>query len=236
MGTYPTHPRSAFLEWCAQHATVFTSNAAAIGLTPAQATAFKNAAVAAIEADANQFAAKQAAKAATTTANLKVGDLRRAAGDTVRLIKAFAESTNNPNVYVVAQIPPPAQPAPLPAPGKPRDMIVGIEPSSGAITLRWTCDNPRGASGTSYIVRRRAGATGDFEFVGVTGSKKFTDSSFQAGPDQVMYTVQAQRADSSGPVSDILVINFGRTGSGPVPFSTVSTNNASGQGSSRLAA
>ncbi len=221
MGTYPTSPRSAFLEWCAQHAGVFTDNATAIGLSAAQALAFKNAATVAVEADANQFAAKEAAKAATAAATMKTSDLRRIAGETVRVIKNFAETSNNPDVYILAQIPAPSAPSPLPPPGKPFDMIVGIEPGSGAITLRWKCDNPRGAAGTSYIVRRRTPDMADFEFVGVTGTKKFTDATFRAGPDAVMYTVQAQRSDSSGLASDILTINFGRSGGGPVPFSTV---------------
>ena len=47
MGAYPTSPRAAFLEWCQAHASVFTANAAAIGLTPAQATAFSAATTAA---------------------------------------------------------------------------------------------------------------------------------------------------------------------------------------------
>lgn len=37
MSTYPTSPRSAFLDWCQVHQPIFTANAAAIGLTPAQA-------------------------------------------------------------------------------------------------------------------------------------------------------------------------------------------------------
>lgn len=35
MGTYPTAPRSAFLEWARTHADVFVSNASQIGLTTA---------------------------------------------------------------------------------------------------------------------------------------------------------------------------------------------------------
>ena len=40
MSTFPESPRAAFLEWCQAHTGVFTTNATAIGLTTAQATAF----------------------------------------------------------------------------------------------------------------------------------------------------------------------------------------------------
>ena len=39
MSTYPTSPRSAFLDWCQVHEPIFTAHAAAIGLTVAQAAA-----------------------------------------------------------------------------------------------------------------------------------------------------------------------------------------------------
>lgn len=225
MPTYPTSPRSDFFEWCQSHVDTFVSHASTIGLTTAQATAFKTAVINAIDADASQVAAKEAAKAATTTANTAVSALRRSAADTVRLIKAFAESTNNPAVYATAQIPPPATPSPLPPPGKPTDMNVAIAPATGAITLKFKCTNPAGAAGTAYIIRRRVGSSGPFEFVGVTGKKSFTDSTFIAGPDTVSYTVQAQRSDSAGPISDILVINFGAQNTVPPGARTSGVNN-----------
>lgn len=40
MEACPTTPRAAFPEWCRAHTSVFSANAAQIGLTPAQATAF----------------------------------------------------------------------------------------------------------------------------------------------------------------------------------------------------
>src|SRR5690242_15914217 len=61
MGTYPTTPRSAFLAWCQAHELVFQNNAAAIGLTPAMAAAFKTVTdTAAADAQAQEVA-RQAA-------------------------------------------------------------------------------------------------------------------------------------------------------------------------------
>ncbi len=209
MGTYPTAPRSAFLEWARTHADVFVSNASQIGLTAAQAQAFKADAAAAEAAANEQAQAAQSAKIATQIANDKVSQLRTRARATVGLIKGFATSTNNMNVYSIAEIPAPVDPSSVPPPAQPTDMKVMLEPTSGALTITWKAANPVGSQGTSYIIKRRTSPTAQFEFIGVTGSKKFVDSTFAAGPDMVQYTVQGQRSDSAGPVSNIVVVNFG---------------------------
>jgi len=216
MAVYPTSPRDAFLNWCRDHIKVFALNPASIGLTPAQAATFSEAYQSAFDAVGAQGEARLAAQAATDTATAGVSSLRKSASDTVKLIKTYASTTNNPAVYALAQIPAPDAPSPVPAPGQPTNITVGVAPTSGAITLKWKCVNPPGASGTSYIVRRRTPGQTAFQFVGVTGKKSFTDGTFAAGPDRVEYTIQAQRSDKAGPVSNILVINFGAA-SMPVP-------------------
>ena len=205
-----------FIQFADMHAPVWTIHAVAIGLTPAQATAFSGFAAAASNAYTAKLNAEQALRAANLTLQTAVGDARRSAGDMVRTIRAFAENASKPEVvYNLAQIPPPATPTPMPPPGQPTDLSVTLVPTSGAMELRWKAVNPTGSTGTSYIVRRREeGGGGDFTFVGVTGEKRYVDSTFFAGPDRVEYTVQGQRADSAGPVSDIFIINFGRVGPG----------------------
>lgn len=171
-----------------------------------------------------QDSAREAAKSATTAASLKFGELRRSVADLVRIIKTFAQTTGNDNVYVLAQVPPPQNPSTVPPPAKPTDLRIALDPSTGAPTITWKAANPRGSSGTSYIIRRRTAATGAFDFIGVTGTKKFIDNTFFAGPDSVQYTVQGQRSDSSGPVSDILIINFGRVSGGGFSVSTIAND------------
>ncbi|MBI2756752.1 MAG: hypothetical protein HYX52_08590 [Chloroflexi bacterium] len=211
MGTYPTSPRAAFLAWCQAHAPVFTANAANIGLTPAQATAFVNGVTAAVNAGLAQEQARQDYRVATEETTGAFTDLRGLAGDTVRTIRAFAENAAKPStVYNLAQIPPPAAPSPAPPPAQPTDLTVELGASSGELTLRWKASNPAGTQGTAYIVRRKLPAEGAFTFVGVTGEKRFVDTTLFAGPDSVQYTVQGQRADSTGPVSEVFTVNFGR--------------------------
>ncbi len=209
MSTYPTTPRSAFLGWCQGHAKVFVDNAAAIGLTPAQATAFKTATDTTAAATQGQQEAKQAGKVATEKAANSYTSLHASAGEAVRLIRAFAESQADPAVvYELAQIPPPTPPSPAPAPAQPQELSATLDPTTGHLTLRWKATNPRG--GTTYLVSRKLPGQADFAFLGVTGLKNFVDSTLPAGPQSVQYIVQGQRADSSGPVSAVLVVNFGK--------------------------
>lgn len=217
MSTYPTSPRADFLQWCQTHQQVFIDNAAAIGLTPEQATGFAVNTNAAVAADLAQEEAQTTAKVATQTVNDAVGVLRGDAGDVVRSIRAFAELQANPNaVYALAQIPAPAAATPAPPPARPTNLTVLLEAASGDLTLRWKAANPVGTSGTAYIIRRRLPGESEFQFLGVTGSKKFVDSSLVAGPDSVQYTVQGQRGDSTGPLSEVFTVTFGQLPGGGV--------------------
>lgn len=210
MAIVPTRTQD-LVNWYTDHAEVWQAAPTSIGLTAAQATQFVNMSLLLADKFANQRAAELAAKNATQELNDTKRDARRLASDLIAVIKGFAVNQPKPNdIYILAELPVPSEPAPLPPPGRPYDMTVGINPTTGAIKLNWKVTNPTGATGTTYIVRRRTGGTGEFAFVGVTGTKEFIDTTFNAGPDSVQYTVQGQRSTQSGPVSDILTINFGR--------------------------
>ena len=209
--TYPTAPRSDFLEWCQVHAPVFTAAVAEIGLSAEEALAFAEATTLAQTRSLAQEAAKETAKVATQQVVSAFDDLGNTVGNVVRTIRAYAEMSNDPNaIYAIAQIPPPAQPSPLPPPAQPTDLTVLLDPTAGTLTLHWKAKNPVGASGTSYIIRRRLPDQTEFAFIGVSGKKAFVDATLVAGPDSVQYTVQGQRGDLAGPVSPIFTVNFGK--------------------------
>ncbi len=197
------------------HANAWSTVFAQIGISSQQAAVFQDAATKARDAYNARKDADDAARAATLSQRDAVRDARRTCQDLIDLIKAFANTSANPTAVLnAAQLPPPAPPTPMPAPGQPTDISVGIDPTLGSIQLAWKCINPEGASGTAYIVRRKTPTQSEWTFVGVTGKKNFTDASFIAGPDRVQYTVQAQRSDAAGPVSNILEVNFGLPGGG----------------------
>ncbi len=211
MATYPTSPRIEFLQWCQEHADTFVDNAAAIGVNPADAEAFSSLTDGTAAAETTQGQAQQAAKVATQQVNQSYDQLRTAAGDIVRSIRAYAELQADPNaVYNTAQIAPPAPPTPAPPPAQPTDLTVALEPQTGELMLMWKATNPTGTQGTSYIIRRKLPGESEFSFVGVSGKKKFVDSTLYAGPDTVQYTVQGQRSDLAGPVSQVFLVSFGR--------------------------
>jgi hypothetical protein len=92
-----------------------------------------------------------------------------------------------------------------------------LDPPTGTLTLRWKACNPAGMSGTSYIIKRRIVAAAtlrpgetEFAFLGVSGKKEFVDDTLVAGAGQRAVHRAGQRADSSGPVSPIFTVNFGR--------------------------
>ncbi|MFN0012540.1 MAG: hypothetical protein ACKVS8_12950 [Phycisphaerales bacterium] len=216
MASYPTSPRADFLAWAINHAPVFDAQEGNIGLSAQQVAAFQSALTAAQGTSVAFDNAKDIVAATADQNTAAFAALKKQASTCVRNIKNFAEDTNNPNVYALAQIPPPADPSTIAPPAKPTGMTVELDPSNGAITLRWKASNPKGAAGTSYIVRRRlpADPAGQFQFIGVTGVKKYTDNDFTAGPDAVQYTIQGQRSDKAGPLSDIFTISFGRNSQG----------------------
>lgn len=211
MSTYPVSPRADFVEWCQAHAPVFAADPDAIGMTAGQAAKFKSVTDAAAKAILAQQEAQQAAAVATQRVRAALADLQAGAGDAVRSIRACAELNSNPNkIYSTAQIPPPADPSPTPAPDQPRRLAVTLVAATGALTLTWKAANPRGTSGTAYVIRRRLPGETAFRFLGVTGEKRFTDETVPAGTERVEYTIQGQRGKRTGPLSEILVVVIGK--------------------------
>lgn len=212
MGIIPSTVQDQ-LDFFDQHQDQWQSVATSIGLTSAQATAFKTAANAARSAYNNQLAAEAAKLAATNTATTARRAARVMCAELIAVIKGYANQQANPNrVYDDAQIPAPATPTPAPAPGTPFDFTVELL-QSGAITLRWKCTNPAGTSGTIYEVRRRANQTSGtpFVFIGATGTREFTDDTL--GSTAVTYEITAVRSTRRGNPATWNV-SFGTGGAG----------------------
>ncbi len=207
--SYPTSPRSAFLSWCQDHVDTFANNFAQIGLTSAQAIEFAGA-ISTLAADITaQGEAEQAKFAATVQVNSSLAAAKTTAGDTIRLIRAYAESQPDPDaIYAIAQIAPIAPPSPQAPPAQPTNIVGMLDTTTGALRLSWKATNP--GTGTSYTIKRRLEGESDFTFLGNSGVKSFTDDTLPAGVESAQYTIQGQRADSTGPVSPIFTATFGR--------------------------
>lgn len=203
----------ALLQFGADHNTVFSSNAAQIGIAPATATNYKGAYLAFAAAVSAANKARAESKRATDAQNEALDAFRSLNGDVVRQIRSFAQLQANPNsVYTLAQIDPVAPPSPVGPPGACTDFKVFLN-SDGSVRLTWKCKNPANAQGTGYAVRRRNGVTGGFLFVGTSGKKEFIDKTIPAGTSVVTYEVQGQRSGINGPVTQFTV-QFGVGGNG----------------------
>lgn len=235
MGIVP-NDRIGKIEFYEAHLPPWTTNAAAIGLTPASVTALTTAVTNARKAYGDHLAAQAAAKAATAAFYDKVRIMHSNPGfgaDMIQTIKTFAQTSNNPNVYVLAQIPPPAQGGTTPPPGTPFDFTVNLL-QDGSLQLKWKCSNPSGTVGTIYEVKRQVGGAGSFQFVGATGVKTFTDDTLSGG-SPVMYQITAVRSTARGNPAQF-VVNFG-VGGGGLTVSSISTPAADGdEGQIKMAA
>ena len=199
------------IEFYEVHSAVWRSQVAAVGLTAEETAEMEDRTASARAAYQAALNARDAAKAATNNFYDLVSDMGSFGAGLMSKIRGFAESTQNPNVYTLAQIPPPATPTPAPAPGTPMDFVVTLM-QNGAVELKWKCANPAGVSGTLYECRRTIGA-GPFVFIGATGVRSFTDDTIPTGSQGVVYEITAVRSTKRGNPAQFNV-NFGVGGDG----------------------
>jgi hypothetical protein len=235
MSSFPSSPRAAFLAWCKHHEPIFTDNTTAIGISVTQAAAFATATTAAQNSVDAVEAARSAFRAAVQTANIAVRTLRGQAGDAVRSVRSFAELQPDPQaIYALAQIPPQAPPSPAPPPGTPYQLEVSLL-QTGALKLRWKCQNPSGTSGTVYEVFRRNQPGAPFQYIGALGGRSFTDETLPSGSASVTYQITAVRSTVRGNPAQF-TINFGIGGGGAFNFIASVVEETQGGGGAKLAA
>lgn len=208
---------AAKIQFFEDHNAPWSSNAAAIGVSPTEVTSLATKVAAARAAYDAQQAAQLAAKDATLNLRLAVEAMGLAGSAIIKKVRAKAQ-TDGLGVYALASLPAPATPTPVGPPGTPTDFTAALNPD-GTLKLRWTCANPAGAQGTIYQVSRRTGGTGpgsSFTPIGGTGLRSFTDPTVPAGVAAVTYQVVAVRSTSMGMPAQFTV-NFGVGGDGVTP-------------------
>ncbi len=208
------------LQWLAQRQSPWDINRAAVGLSQAQLDLFRTASDEATTAYQAWINAKQAATDASKAWQASKRLARTAASSGVKSIRTFAATQPDPQkVYGLALIPAPKTPSFGTPPGQPGSPRIALDPATGALDIRFECNNPAGLSGTVYIVNRRSvsatGVTGPWAQVAVTSVKRFVDSSLVAGTPGVQYQITAQRGSVSGTPSLPILVSFGRPGTGP---------------------
>lgn len=194
------------------HLPLWQADPASIGLSPAQvaglAAQIASARAALTAADIQRIESMSA----TQNFHLETDGMTGTGTDLIRLIRAHAAITNDPDVYVRSGLPAPASGSPLPAPATPRNFQVTLQPT-GAILLKWKCPQPRGAMGTLYEIARRIGpssSTNRSALIATVGRREFLDDSIPAsagagGADGITYTVTAVRSTKRGAPSQFRI-------------------------------
>jgi hypothetical protein len=133
----------------------------------------------------------------------------------VKQIRLFAADQPKPdNVFFLAQLPPPKSPAFGTPPGQPYGARATLDTVTGALSVSFKCDNPKGLSGTVYVVSRRNSDAQPWTTVAITSTKRFTDATIVAGSPSIQYQIIAQRGGITGQPSGPITVSFGRAGGG----------------------
>jgi hypothetical protein len=207
MGTNVPQSRTEAINWVGDRIVLWTANAASIGLTAGEVTALTTLAGNAGTARNNAQIARASSKSATLDFYTQTDAMRDSAVDLVATIKAFAEKTNDPNVYVLANVSPQDPPSPLPLPTQPTNATAELG-GNGAVTINFDAIGP---GGTVWQVWRQLPTETEYTFVGNANSrtKSYLDATIPAGTSSAQYTIQGVRGSTTGPVSFAITVQFG---------------------------
>lgn len=202
------------LEFVEAHITPWTSGAVSIGLTAGQMSSLSTQTTASRAAYNAMLAAQQASKNATQFWYNTCQTMVDTTADYLKTIKAFAATTNNPNVFTIAQIPPPKTPSASPPPATPTGLAATLL-NNGAVRLSWTA---KVGDGMAFEVWRRLGNQSAFSLVGVaSASKTFDDTTLPVGVSSasgVLYRVRATKLGMFSDFSEPINVQFGVEGGG----------------------
>lgn len=212
---------TAFLNWVNQHEQLWSDNYTRIGVSQADAGTMKSLTDASNAAWTDWQKAKLAAKAASEAWREAKKNNRTFASSTVKNIRTFASRSTTPaEVYQLAGVPAPKTPNFGVPPGTPGNVSVALDVNTGALDVRFECNNPPGLSGTVYVVSRcnstaaQPTVFGPWQQVAITSTKRFVDTTLVAGTPSIQYRIVAQRGSVVGNTSLPVTVSFGRVGNG----------------------
>lgn len=221
---YPSR-QAELIDWARIHANIWKGGQAGvpdIGVSQQMADNF-DLAVSDVEAKlAAQGAALSAARAATEAKDASLDEMVRQLGSIMTTIDGYGRNTDDPGVWVRAQIPAPKDPSPRSAPPQPT-----VKPLSfidnGSVVFTWEVTSGGGAI---YEIQRQLtpleGSAGPWGIIAIVGEKQFIDQAVPVGVRSVSYQVRARISTGvASPWSASAVANFGSAGSQGGPLSRV---------------
>jgi hypothetical protein len=209
MPTVLPNSRQDMIQWFSDRVADWATNAAAIGLSIDQITEIAGLVSTAESSSGSATAARIDSKDATLVFYTDSDALRSAGADLIKVIKAYAESNNDPGVYALASVPPPSPPTPAGPPDKPTELTTRLLQPFG-IGIRWKGT----VSQSAYfgIWRKLSGET-SFSLLNTTKNKSFDDTTIPNTVSGVEYFIAAYR-DEFQVNSNTLAIQIGADGTG----------------------
>lgn len=211
------------VEFAESHLEPWSEHWAAIGLSEDALSLLASRTVAARALYQAMLEAHNASKNATAAFYQACKDVTETTADALKTIKAFAATTNNPNVFSLAVIPPPKSPGRRggrggrggPPPATPTGVSASLLPS-GAIRVEWKGKLSAGGGGVAFSVWRRMNTPGDpfTQLATINGGTSFIDESLPAGASGhagqgVFYAIKAHRVGLASNLSEPALIKFG---------------------------
>lgn len=140
----------------------------------------------------------------------------------IQEIKTFAGRSSDPGaVYTAAGLPEPKTPTELKAPPAPTDVTVTFENTNGSALVKWRNPTSVAFMGKTYFFVERkltepvAGSglpVTDWEQIGVSHDRDFTDTALPSGYGQVLYQIRATRNGFLSPYSEPAILKLGIVG------------------------
>lgn len=203
-GSIVPESRAEAIAFLQSRIAAWSANAANIGISVEQTAALSALISAASDARTLQINLT-AEKEAATTSYHNAADLMRAAGVAlVGAIRSYAKYTDDENVYALAQLPPPADREPTPAPGVPFDPTIRLL-GGGGVEISFKAVNPGSVAGVTYEVYRQLNGQGEFTYLLTSGERTFTDQAMPAGTTVANYLVRGRRSTSIGEFAEFIV-------------------------------
>ncbi|MCW5946862.1 MAG: fibronectin type III domain-containing protein [Fimbriimonadales bacterium] len=199
------------IEFYENRTTPWEDNATAIGLTQVQVDNLLTLVTAARNAYTAAQNARTAAKVATVALHNALSEMNELGAAFISTIRAKAEATANPNVYNLAQIPPPAPPSPSGIPSAPTN-VKGQINSNGHVELSWKGSL---AFGTFFSVWKKRPNDTKWKQIGAIAGKKFVDENTKPLVEWAMYQVFAHRSSGTSEGSEPITVFFEGQEQGP---------------------
>jgi len=207
--------REDMIAFFAQRVAQWQANATALGVSTTEINSLISLLTTATTDQTTAINARQASKNATVNYHLSTDLLRELGSGIIAVIKARAETTDNPALSALASIPPPAKPAPLGTPDAPTELNSSLQ-NGGTVALTWKASR---AGGTSFRIYRSLKnldtPAGPFDLIGSTEEKTFIDNTLPAGLQSATYYVVASRPAGNSGNSDVSTLYFGSAAGNP---------------------